>query len=144
MYTLELNNLFNIAPVATATYDKHAAFGRMCDFAGKENKWDTKKLIAKLDINKQIFNNWKTRGLPSDRLKQVSDVLGCAIEWLVDGESAPSGAPIQSKQYWPFPVQPDIYEKFNDEQKDAIDSAMLGYARKLEKRTITRRKKSEA
>ena len=63
----------------------------------EQKKWDQKRLAAELGCDTQNITNWKTRGMPAARFKQVADVFGKSVDELL---AAPTDqARVASEKY---------------------------------------------
>lgn len=60
------------------------AFQRMLEILS-EKDIEPVKFQKKLGIGSQNWNNWRTRGLPSDKYFRISDLLGINSAWLATG-----------------------------------------------------------
>lgn len=49
----------------------------------KAKGWKQTELADKLGVKTQNITNWKTRGLPPDKLAVVAEVLGCSVDLLL-------------------------------------------------------------
>ena len=39
-----------------------------------------------LNISEQVMTNWKSRGIPADKITKVAKTIGCRPYWLEDGD----------------------------------------------------------
>jgi len=49
----------------------------------KAKGWKQTELADKIGVKTQNITNWKTRGLPPDKLAVVAEVLGCSVDLLL-------------------------------------------------------------
>lgn len=76
-------------------------------------------LAKRLGVKPQHLTNWKTRGLPSDRVTDLSAVLSCTTDYLLGRSDTPSG--------YVMNVQPGQYSLTADTQAHLMS---------LDKRTV--------
>lgn len=61
-------------------------YDRLMEAARTLKQWDTQAEVARqLGINDQIMTNWKSRGIPRQRINELSRKIGCNPFWLEDG-----------------------------------------------------------
>lgn len=62
-------------------------FDRLMDAAEILKKWDSQAEVARqLGVDDQTMTNWKARGVPRQRITEISKKIGCNPFWLEDGE----------------------------------------------------------
>ncbi len=82
------------------------------DAAGRESQW----LADKLHCGVQVVTNWKTRGVPLDRLPALADILGCSVDHLLGRDD----------RTWPFHDVPfKRFDRLSERHKGQVERAML-------------------
>lgn len=82
---------------------------------GREVAW----LAENLKLSIQTVNNWKLRGVPTDRFEAIARVLG----WTIDEVA---GRKMPPRDPWPFErVDQAEWEQLSERQKGVVEQAML-------------------
>lgn len=73
-------------------------FYRLMEASRVLKKWDTQAEVARqLSLDDQIMTNWKARGVPRQRILELSRQIGCNPFWLENGEGQMSEKYIDPK-----------------------------------------------
>lgn len=52
-------------------------------------KWRKSQFCEEIEISSQLYNSWRTRGIPAARIKKIARHLGVSQDWLEDGVGLP-------------------------------------------------------
>jgi transcriptional regulator with XRE-family HTH domain len=127
-----INGLFSIAAVVPTDRNKRS-IDRALDLA-KSRGMNQSKFAEKMNVGAQDITNWKSRGMPTDKLEDAADTLHCSVDFLlgreVKAKHLPSGSAanvVQLANAWPFsPVTREQYDNLPDTAKEQIRGYIEG------------------
>lgn len=135
-----LNNVFSIHGMVSKEPPK---LDRSIDRALKKARdlgMNQRKFAAAMGVSAQDVTNWKSRGMPPERLEKASEVVDCSVDELL-GRDAPKddwGVDL----HWPFHNVPFIdFENLYVDQKADIGDIVEDRVRRFKAKNGPRRRK---
>lgn len=90
----------------------------------------------KISASAQVMTNWKKRGVPPARYREIADALGLTVDQLEGVAPLPWAA---SESAWPFPgIDQARYEKLDIWQKGEIQGKVREMIEKFEQESAAK------
>ena len=98
-------------------------FDRLMEAARVLKKWSSQAEVARqLGIDDQTMTNWKARGVPVQRINDISKILGCHPYWLQYGEGIMEFVYAKSKAQARVLTGMQIMSEY--EQQESVDTVV--------------------
>lgn len=79
-------------------------------------------LADKLGVSAQVMTNWKRRGVPAVRLREIADALDLSLDQIEGLEPLPW----ESTSGWPFPnISRERFYQLDETQRTLIEGGVL-------------------